>query len=111
MGTMRLILRIALAALLLFAQQLAVAHHLRHGFDRAPFQSQRIGDHGNFHSDLCAFHADFDSVLGAVDSTPPPLLIADTVFERHSTTPPRFQATQPVIPASRGPPSASALSS
>jgi hypothetical protein len=107
----RTILRIALAALLLFAQHVAIAHQLNHGLDGAPFQSQRAGDEGNFRSDLCAFHAVFESLLSAVESTPPVLFLADTVFEQLSVTIRRFYATEPVIPASRGPPSVSSLSS
>jgi hypothetical protein len=105
----RLIFRLAVGALLLFAQQVAIGHQLKHGLDHAPFQSQRTGDPGNFHSDLCGFHSDFESLLSAVDSTPPPLFVTGTVFERLSAPVPRFYATEPVIPASRGPPSASSL--
>ena len=100
-GTKRVILRIALAALLLFAQHVAVAHQLRHGLDHAPYQSQGTGYGGNFHSSLCAFHGDFDSLLSAVDSTPPPLCAADTAFERISAPIPRFYTAERVIPASR----------
>lgn len=107
----RLIYRLALSALLLFAQQVAMAHGAAHALDHGPFQLQHAGDDGNFHSPLCAFHADFHSVLGPIESTPPALYVPDTAVERPSALFPRYCFTQPVIPASRSPPDVSSLRS
>jgi hypothetical protein len=98
--------RLTLAALLLFVQHVAVAHQLAHAFDHEPFHTQHSGAGGNFHSNLCVFHGDFASVLGAVKSTPPPLLLCGAAFERPVAPSHRFHTSDPVTPASRGPPRA-----
>jgi len=107
----RMALRLALSALLLFAQHAAVAHQTAHALDHGTIQSQHSGDDGNFHSDLCAFHADFDSLLSAIQSAPPALCLSSAAFELRPAPFPRYQITEPVIPASRGPPDASSLQS
>ena len=107
----RMFFRLALCALLLFAQRAAIAHQAAHALDHGPIQSQHSADHGNFHSDLCAFHADFDSLLCAIESAPPALWLSSAAFEQHPAPFPRCQITEPVIPASRGPPVASSLQS
>ena len=106
-----MMLRLVLAAMLLFAQHVAVAHQLAHAFDREPFQAQHSGAGGNFHSSLCAFHGDFASVFGAVKSAPPQLLHCIADFERPVTPVHRYQTAEAVIPASRGPPLALSLQS
>jgi len=102
----RVMLRLVLAALLLFVQHVAVAHQLAHAFDREPFQAQHSGAGGNFHSNLCVFHGDFASVLGAVKSAPPQLLLCAASFERPVASSRRYHTAEAVIPASRGPPPA-----
>jgi hypothetical protein len=106
----RMIFRLALSALLLFSQHVAIAHQAAHAFDHA-LQSQHTGDDGNFHSDLCAFHADFDSLLSAIESAPPALCLSSTASERLPALFPCYDITEPVIPASRGPPDASSAQS
>jgi len=106
-----MIFRLALSALLLFAQHAAIAHRAAHALDHGPLQSQHSGDNGNFHSDLCAFHADFDSLLNAVESAPPAPCLSSAASELRPAPFPRYQITEPVIPASRGPPDASSLHS
>ena len=100
----RKFVRLALATLLLFAQHVALAHQAHHVFDHPPSASLHAGGNGNFHSELCAFHADFESLLSAVDATPPELHLSSIAFEQFSTAFPRHFPTAPVIPASRGPP-------
>jgi hypothetical protein len=101
----RMIFRMLLAALLLFAQHGAVAHEMAHALSKVPYQAPDSSG-GNFHSNLCVFHGDFASVLGAVKSTPPPLLLCGAVFERPAAPLQRHHTTEPVTPASRDPPRA-----
>jgi len=107
----RMIFRLALSALLLFSQHAAIAHLAAHALDHGALQSQLTGDEGNFHSDLCAFHADFDSLLSAIESAPLALCLSSSVSERLPAVFPRYHITETVIPASRGPPDASSLQS
>ncbi len=106
-----MIFRLALAVLLLFAQHVALAHQAQHSFDPDPLQLQHAGDDKNFHSDLCAFHSDFESLLSAVGSTAPTQYLSSTVFEQLSAALPRYYPTDPIIPAARGPPYAFSLQS
>jgi len=100
----RKFLRLVLATMLLFAQHVALAHQAHHVLDHPPSASLHAGGNSNFHSELCAFHADFESLLGAVDATPPELHLSSVAFGQFSTAFPRYFPTAPVIPASRGPP-------
>jgi len=103
--------RLALAALLLYAQHVALAHQVHHALDQRPLASLHAGDNGNFHSELCAFHGDFKSLLSAVDAASPGLHLSSIAFEQFSAAFPRYFPTAPVIPASRGPPYSSSLQS
>lgn len=99
-----LIFRVAIVGLLLFAQQVAIAHQTRHVLDRESSQTQQATGTGNYHSSLCGFHPAFDALHSAVKSTPPALFIGSTVFEWFSASPARHHAAKPLLPASRGPP-------
>jgi len=103
-GLQRMMFRVALCTLLLLAQHAAIAHYAAHARDHAPFQSKHTGDGGNFHSDLCAFHADFDALLSAIESTPPALHLPAPIFEPLPAVTPPYRTADPVVPASRGPP-------
>ena len=106
----RLIPRLVLAAVLIFAQHIALAHWAEHVRDAGPFEShQGVGDK-NFHSDLCAFHGAFDDLLSAVGSTPPPSRIASSPFEALLAAFSSFVPTVLLVPASRGPPVPALLS-
>jgi hypothetical protein len=98
------IFRVAIVALLLFAQQVAISHQTRHALDRESSQTQQTAGTGNYHSNLCGFHAAFDGLHSAVKSTPPALFIGSTVFEWFAASPLRHYAAKPFLPASRGPP-------
>ncbi|HUF79790.1 MAG TPA: hypothetical protein VMN03_01545 [Burkholderiales bacterium] len=98
-----LIVRLALAALVLFAQHVALAHRSAHALDREPLQSP-AADSGDFHSELCVFHGDFESLHSGLGSAAPQVHFSGAVFGRLSAPPARYYATAPVIPASRGPP-------
>ena len=102
--SIRLVFRLAITALLLFAQHVAVAHQIQHVLGQGPFQEKQVDADQNFHSDLCAFHADFESLLSTVGSTPPPFCLASAAVELHAASPSVFAPAEPVIPASRGPP-------
>lgn len=99
-----MIFRLAIAALLLFGQQMAIAHQAWHALDRGSARTQQYGIDGNDQSNLCAFHADFESILSAVKSTPPVLLPGITVFEQFSASLPHHHSAKLIVPASRGPP-------
>jgi hypothetical protein len=99
----RPIVRLALAALLLFAQHVALAHRSAHALDQQPLQS-RAADSGDFHTELCVFHGDFESLHSAVGCAPPQVHFSGALFARLSAPSARYHATAPVIPASRGPP-------
>jgi len=103
----RAIFRLALCVLLLFGQHVAVAHQAAHALDHEPLQSQHAGDYKSFHSNLCAFHADFESLLSAVGSSPAALCQPGMVPEQFSAAPVRQCPSEPLTAASRGPPYAS----
>ena len=98
------VFRGAIVALLLFAQQVAIAHQTRHVLDHESSQTQRGVGTGNYHSNLCAFHAAFDALHSAVKSVPPTLVTNTTVFEWFSVSSAHHYAAKPPRPASRGPP-------
>lgn len=99
------VLRIALAALLLAAQQGALTHQVRHLPARQPAQVQQQNDgKKTANSGLCEFHVVFAEILGAVNSSALPLRIAANTVECNTNHfPPAFPANL-VVPASRGPP-------
>lgn len=100
-GSKRMILRLALAALLLFAQQVALAHQVAHALDAGSLHSRQAGD---FQSKLCVFHGDFESLLSAVEFALPVLDSPGAVFAQLSTPASCRCAVASVVPASRGPP-------
>jgi len=102
--SMRGILRIALTALLLIAQQAALTHPLHHLGNLAGSESQQTDKAPATDSTLCGFHASFAEILGAVSAAALPLRLAANVFERVvSRDAPQLPAT-PVAFRSRGPP-------
>ena len=105
-----LISRLALAALLLFSQQVTVGHFAEHALDHGPIRAHAGGEDKGFQSKLCAYHGAFEALQSAVGSAPLQLLVADNVFEKRSGTLNSPSPTQSVVPASRGPPISTLLS-
>jgi len=105
-----LVFRSALVALLLFAQQAAIAHQAKHVFDHHPFEQSQEDHDQDFHSPLCAFHGSFDDLMNVVSSTPPVLPIVNNVIEQFTAVSVVLAPSEPVIPASRGPPLVSLFS-
>jgi hypothetical protein len=100
----RLIFRLALAALLLFSQQLAVGHFAEHAFDHGPTRAHGGGEDKGIQSELCVYHAAFEALQSAVGSAPLQLRVADNAFDKRGISPYPLSPTQVVVPASRGPP-------
>ena len=100
-GSRRLFFRLALAALLLFAQHVALAHQFAHALDAGSFPSREAGD---YQSELCVFHGDFESLLSAVGPALPELELSGASFVKPSAPVSRREAAAPPAPASRGPP-------
>jgi hypothetical protein len=100
----RLIFRLALAALLLFSQQVAVGHFAEHALEHGPVQAHAGGEDKGFQSQLCVYHAAFEALQSAVGSTPLQLLVADNEIEKRSPSPYSLSPTRLIVPASRGPP-------
>ena len=99
------LLQIVLAALLLVAQYGALTHQVRHLQDNLPAQSQQQdGGKQKSQSGLCDFHVAFAEILGSVNSSAPPLLIAVNAVERGLNHLPLAFPANLVVPASRGPP-------
>lgn len=99
------LMQIVLAALLLVAQHGALTHQLRHWQDRLPANAQQQDDkQKSAHTGLCDFHVSFAQILGAVNCTPSPLLLATNQVEHHGNHFPSAFPADLVVPASRGPP-------
>lgn len=97
----RLFLRLTLAAMLLFAQHVALAHQSAHALDKGSLQSRLDG---HFQSELCVFHGDFESLLTAVEFAVPELDSSGAHFLQPPAPASRRVAAAPLAPASRGPP-------
>jgi hypothetical protein len=100
-----MIFRLALTVLLLFAQHVALAHRSTHALDPDSFPTRLHQDAGGAHSELCAFHGDFDSILGAAEAVAPRLAVTGAVFAQLPASSGHHDAAEFVVPASRGPPS------
>ena len=89
----RTLLRLALAALLMLAQHVALAHQAAHALDAQPAQSA-----------LCEFHGDIASLLTPAEGALPAIVPSAARFEAPAAPAFRRTAASPVAPASRGPP-------
>jgi hypothetical protein len=104
--------RVALVALLLFAQQEAFTHDAGHALDHTLAQSQQSstqngsdsGSGKSLHSGLCDFHAAFASVLGLVHTTTLPVILSVAGSETVPVQVVFAAPTRPIIRAARGPP-------
>src|SRR5208283_6050722 len=102
-----IVFRLTLTALLLFAQHTAFAHEAEHVFDHHQMGQSQEDHDKDFHSPLCAFHGAFDGLMSIVNATPPVLPVVNNAVDQPTTESIVFSPTEPVIPASRGPPSIS----
>jgi len=99
-----LVFRSALAALLLFAQHVAIAHQAEHILDHQQIAHSKQDHDEDFHSPLCAFHSAFDGLMSIVSSTPPALPVINNAIEQFTAVSVVLAPSELVIPASRGPP-------
>ena len=88
---------LVLAFVLLFAQQVALAHAIGH-LDATPSQAE---------TRLCDLHSTMGSVLGGVHAAPPPVAFADVSSCKCISAQAADASLAPPQPASRGPPSVS----
>jgi hypothetical protein len=95
---------LALALLLLFAQQGALSHQVTHIQDARSDHSREDSGRKNAVPELCVFHAMFGTVLGGIGATPRmPGLNANTIERTPDQVAIQFRRF-PITPASRGPP-------
>lgn len=97
-------LRLALVLLFLFAENTALAHQVSH-IEDGNEHAAASDVHKKFHSDLCSFHAAFESLIGVVGQASPKLALAQNEFDLSVIELPPSVAQQLVVPSSRGPPS------
>lgn len=100
----RILSRVVLILLLLFAQYGALAHAIWHIQDRLPAGTQQDDAHRLFHAGLCSYHYELGEMLGAVHpavfQTPAACLVNERIAQRVCSV-----ATAESITAhSRGPP-------
>jgi len=99
-----IVFRLTIAALLLFAQYAAFAHEAKHVFDHDSIGESQEDHNKDFHSPLCAFHGAFNGLISIVNATPPVIPVVNNTIEKPAAEAVVLAPTEPVIPASRGPP-------
>ena len=97
----RLCLRVLLALLLLFAQQLAVAHSVYHLFENRPAKVQRDGKLVDKVCEQCLAHA---QLAGTVAVAPALLLLATADDPLDTLAPVSFSPLHNALYRSRAPP-------
>ena len=99
----RTLIHFGFALLLLFAQQVALAHAAWHAFDPASEHRQEQGD-ASFQGELCSLHGVFGQLLGGVQSDAPELAVAPNVAADAAHAPVLRFVLFTELPRSRGPP-------
>ena len=100
----RALWHILLAAMLLVAQHVALAHGAWHFKDRPSGSQQHDGGKQSTQPGSCDLHVAFATVLGALASAVAAPAIAGNRAERTATLLPARASTDLIVPASRGPP-------
>ena len=99
----RVYFHLACVFLLLFSQQIALAHLASHAQGKPPVQHDSKGK-TSFQGDLCGLHGAFAQVLGGVGPTAPIHSLRHCIAQ-HVTQQPRSHSTAETLsPPSRGPP-------
>ena len=102
----RRLLHFGFAFLLLFAQQVALAHAAWHAFDPASEHRQEQGD-ASFQGELCSLHGVFGQVLGGVQCDALALAVAPNVAADAAHAPVLRFVLFTELYRSRGPPEVS----
>jgi len=100
----RICLHLACIFLLVFSQQVALAHlasHAQHG--KPPAQHDSKGK-SSFQSGLCGLHGAFAQVLGGVSAASAIHSVRTCVAEHTSHQPVPYRTLESLTPPSRGPP-------
>ena len=99
----RVYLHLACILLLLFSQQVALAHFASHVHGEPPAQQDGKGK-ASFQSGLCGLHGAFAQVLGGVGAASPIHSPRHCVAERASYQSDSYYTAAALTPPSRGPP-------